>query len=208
MAHHWCAILILATVGMFSPDCHAATSMAPKAKLELTGQPQTIASTKWSYYFNANTRNGSGARVTFSVRNKPDWLKFNTLTGELSGTPDRPGIFRNIAITVSDGTTTAAMTPFSIAVTGPSKNNAKAIVSWSPPLKNTDGTVFNNSAGFIIYYGTSATSLKSVVTVGSRTATSYTLTGLTKGLTYYFAVAAINDMKMEGPRSAVASLKL
>ena len=56
--------------------------------------------------------------LTFSVTNPPSWAAFDTSTGELSGTPgDKyPGTTQDIVISVSDGTETASLPPFSITV--------------------------------------------------------------------------------------------
>jgi hypothetical protein len=60
----------------------------------------------------------SGGTLTFSVQNMPSWATFSTATGELQGTPASAnvGTFANIVISVSDGKTSAALVPFSIAV--------------------------------------------------------------------------------------------
>lgn len=176
--------------------------------LTITGQPQLSISMGSAYYFNANTT-GTTKTVTFSIQNKPSWAIFNTVTGELSGTPDTVATFSNIGISASDGQSSATMKPFSIVVTGTgATNNIVATVSWTAPTSNTDGSAFNNPSGFVIHYGASSSALNQSVTIGSSTARSYNLTGLSKGSTYYFAVAAINAMNMEGELSAITSITL
>ena len=60
-----------------------------------------------------------------------------------------------------------------------------------------------------IYYGTDAADLKNMVNKIGLTATpgspELTLTGLTKGVTYYFAVTAVNETGDESDRSEVMS---
>jgi hypothetical protein len=49
--------------------------------------------------------------------NAPSWANFNAATGELSGTaPSGAHFYPNIVISVSDGTNSASLAPFSIAV--------------------------------------------------------------------------------------------
>ena len=161
-----------------------------------------------SYYFNANTT-GTTRAVTFSIQNKPSWATFNTTTGELSGTPDKVATFSNIGISATDGQASATMKPFSIVVTDSGTSNKVSVtVSWAAPTNNTDGSTFSNPSGFVIHYGTSSSALNQSVSIGSYNARSYNLSGLTKGLTYYFAVAATNTTNVEGELSAITSITL
>lgn len=186
----------------------SVTTATSTGTLTITGQPQLSISLGAAYYFNANTT-GTTKTVTFSIQNKPSWATFNTLTGELSGTPNEVATFSNIGISASDGQSTAKMKSFSIVVTDAgATNNVVATVSWTAPTSNTDGSTFNNPSGFVIHYGASSTALNKSVTIGSSTARSYNLAGLSKGSTYYFAVAAINTMNMEGELSAIKSITL
>jgi fibronectin type 3 domain-containing protein len=67
--------------------------------------------------------------------------------------------------------------------------NARVTLSWTAPA-STGGLPIS---GYIIYAGTSPDGETGALVNGSRvTATSYTVTGLTNGTTYYFKVAAIN----------------
>ncbi|MGD0887035.1 MAG: fibronectin type III domain-containing protein [Thermodesulfovibrionales bacterium] len=59
---------------------------------------------------------------------------------------------------------------------------------WNPPTTNTDGTPLTDLAGYIVYYGTASRNYPQNVPVGI--VTTYTVSNLTDGLTYYFAVAA------------------
>ena len=187
----------------------SSQASAVTTALSITGQPPTSISMGSTYYFNANTSGGSGKTVAFSIQNKPSWATLNTVTGELRGTPDAAGTFSNIVISASDGQSTAKLPAFSILVNGTSSSNkATVTISWAAPGNNTDGTTFDNPAGFVIHYGTSASSLNQSVSIGSYSARSYNLTGLSKGTTYYFSVAAINTNNVEGERSAVTSIAL
>ena len=61
-----------------------------------------------------------GATLAYSIANQPSWADFSTTTGALTGTPTNADVgstTSGIVITVSDGTLTAALPAFSIAVT-------------------------------------------------------------------------------------------
>ena len=68
------------------------------------------------------------------------------------------------------------------------------LLSWEPPL--SDGGY--NITGYRIYVGTDQLNLKLATT--TKAVTSYTLTGLTNGVTYYVQVLAINGFG-PGPRT-------
>ena len=71
--------------------------------------------------------------------------------------------------------------------------NQSVALSWSPP--SSGGSVTYN-----IYRNGSTTPLASGVS-----STSYTDTGLTNGVTYTYAVSAVNSANQEGPQSASAA---
>lgn len=79
-----------------------------------------------------------------------------------------------------------------------------ATLSWTPPIKNTDGTTLTNLAGYRISYGTSATALTQAVQVANPSATSYMLSSLAPA-TYYFTVRAYTSNGTESAQSAVVS---
>jgi hypothetical protein len=61
-------------------------------------------------------------------------------------------------------------------------------LSWDAPTENTDGTRLTDLAGYNIYYGTAAGDYSNSINVGKNT--TYQVTNLRDGLTYYFAVTA------------------
>ncbi len=80
-------------------------------------------------------------------------------------------------------------TPSGLAVAA---GNGQVALSWSAAA---------NAASYNVYYATSSGVSKSTATKGPTvTGTSTFVTGLTNGVTYYFAVAAINS-NSEGPLS-------
>ena len=76
--------------------------------------------------------------------------------------------------------------------------SAQVTLSWDPNKEN-------NIAGYKIYYGNSSGNYGSNVDVGNRT--TYTITDLESGKTYYFVVAAYNTNGSESSSSAEVSHK-
>src|ERR1700752_896960 len=72
-------------------------------------------------------------------------------------------------------------------------------LSWNAPTKNADGTALADLAGYKLYYGQNTRQVSGVyaftVDIGNRN--SYTLSGLTDGALYYFAVTAYDSSQNE-----------
>jgi hypothetical protein len=157
-----------------------------------------------AYTFQPTASDPDGDALTFRVDNKPAWAAFDTSTGRLSGTPllADVGTAANIVITVSDGKSSVSLTAFSISVVQTS--NGTAVVSWTPPTTNIDGTTLTDLNGFRIAYGNSSSNLDQSVSVTNAGLTSYTVNNLTSGQ-WYFAVFAVNSAGTESGISNVAS---
>jgi hypothetical protein len=186
-----------------SPADSAATSTA----LEISGQPSTVAVANAEYSFRPAASGVAGETLTFSVQNAPAWATFDPATGTLSGTPSSAdvGTYSHVSIGVSDGTASAELAAFSITVTA--EGTQPVTISWAVPTTNTNGTRSTNLAGYHIYYGASAETLDRVVTVYSADVTAHVFNNLASG-TWYFAVTAFNEEKVESDLSAVAKLTL
>jgi hypothetical protein len=78
-----------------------------------------------------------------------------------------------------------------------------AVVSWTAPTTNDDGSPLLDLAGFKVAYGTSSTALTQTALVDDNTRRSYTLPALAPG-TWYFAVRAYNSQQAESADSNVA----
>jgi hypothetical protein len=190
-----------------SPFTISVTSPAPPPAPKISGQPPTSVNVGATYTFTPTASDSAKRTLTFSIKNTPSWAKFNTSTGQVSGTPGAAyaGTYPNISISVSDGTATASLTAFSIAVNQIS--NGSATVNWTPPTNNADGSTLTNLAGYRIHYGTASTSLTQTVQVTNVGLTSYTLTNLTGGA-WYFGVSAYTSGGEESPLSTVVSKKI
>lgn len=89
------------------------------------------------------------------------------------------------------------------APTPPAAKSGSATLSWIAPTQNTDGSPITGLSGYHIYYGTNADALRTTITVGGGSSTTYTVSGLSPG-TYYFSVVAYNA---EGVDSADSNLE-
>lgn len=170
----------------------------------ISGTPVTSLNAGTAYNFQPTASDPDGNALTFSVQNKPAWAAFDASNGRLSGTPAAAdvGTFANIVISVSDGTASAALPAFSIAVTQVA--NGSATLSWTPPTQNTDGSPLTDLAGYRIHYGTSAASLSRTVQIANPGIASHVVVDLSPA-TWYFAVKAYNSKGVESDLSNVAS---
>ena len=170
----------------------------------ISGQPSTSVNVGAAYSFTPTATDSAGKPLTFSIQNPPSWASFNSVTGQLAGSPTATyaGTYSNIVISASDGTAQAALPAFSITVNQVS--NGTATITWTPPLYNVDGSALTNLAGYRIYYGTATNSLNQSVQVANVGAASYTVSNLTSG-TWYFGVTAYSTSGLESALSNLAS---
>ena len=96
----------------------------------ISGTPATSVVAGTMYSFTPTASDPNGESLSFTIRNRPTWATFTPTNGRLQGTPpaDSSGRYTGIAISVSDGTTTVALAPFSIAVTLAAGNTAPEIL--------------------------------------------------------------------------------
>jgi len=189
-----------ASLAPFSITVTGVTNTPPT----ISGTPSTTGTAGNAYSFTPTAADVDKNPLTFSIQNLPSWATFNTTTGQLSGTPmaSAAGTYSNIVISVSDGTATASLAPFSIIVTQIS--SGAATVDWTPPTSNTDGSVIANLAGYKIYYGTTSTTLNQSVQVANAGLASYVVSNLSSG-TWYFGVTAYTSDGSESRMSNVAA---
>jgi hypothetical protein len=170
----------------------------------ISGHPSTAVNAGMAYSFTPTAADANNNRLSFSIRNMPDWAKFNTASGTLSGAPAAAdvGTYANIQISVSDGRAIVALPAFTVAVNQMSAGNAA--LDWTPPTENTDGSVLTNLAGYEVHYGTSPDKLTQIVKLANPGLTSYVVDNLTTG-TWYFAVTSYAASGTESSNSGVVS---
>ena len=197
------------------------------------GSPASTIAENSNYFFQpwVSIPAASRPNLRWTIYNKPYWASFNTSTGQLTGKvyAAQVGTYKSITITASDGITHAAMPVFAITVTGagaassnpPSTNPppsssppapsssppaaaGTASLSWAAPTTNIDGTPLTNLAGYIVSWGTSAGALTHTARVATASTASYKVTNLSPG-TWYFDIAAYNNVGLQSPLSSVVS---
>jgi Putative Ig domain len=177
---------------------------APNRAPTISGTPSTSVNAGSAFAFRPTAADADGDTLTFAISNRPAWATFNAATGQLAGTPTATsaGTYSNIVISVSDGTASAALAAFSIAVVDVSIG--AATLTWTPPTTNTDGSTLTSLAGYRIVYGTSAASLTQTIQLGNAGMSSYVVENLAPG-TYYFAVRVYTSSGAESANSNVVT---
>jgi hypothetical protein len=102
--------------GITGPETNT-TSSPP----QISGSPPSSVIAGSSYSFTPTASASSGGTLTFTVTNMPAWASFDTTSGSLTGTPPLASVgnYTNISISVSDGQSSASLSPFSINVVAP-----------------------------------------------------------------------------------------
>ena len=176
--------------------------------LSIGGTPGASAVLGAYYGFTPTVVAEAGDRLTYAVTNKPAWAQFSTTTGTLAGTPGvgSAAVDGGIVISVSNGRARAALPPFSIDVSpaiGGKVPAGIAYLTWVRPKFNTDGSLFDDLAGYSIRYGQHPTALRQELSVGAAS-TAALIENLPAG-TWYFEIAALNASHVSGVFSAPPS---
>ena len=124
----------------------------------------------------------NSAQLSVSVN--PTGLAAGSYTGTVTVSVKKGGtISVPVTVTVTSGSTTSSTSP-----TLSSSSATTATLSWAPSTST-------NLAGYKVYIGTASGVYSSSLTVGNTT--TYTVSNLGVGHTYYFAVAAYNTSGSE-----------
>jgi hypothetical protein len=170
----------------------------------ISGHASTAVNVGAAYSFTPTAGDANKDKLSFSIKNQPDWAIFNRASGGLSGTPMAVdiGTYANIQISVSDGKASAVLPGFTLAVNQMSSGNA--VLDWVPPTENTDGSVLTNLAGYNVRYGRSPDKLTQVDKLTNPGLTSYVVDNLSTG-TWYFAISSYATNGTESSNSGVVS---
>lgn len=169
----------------------------------ISGTPPGSVQAGQSFSFTPTASDPDGDSLTFSIQNRPSWMSFNSSTGQISGTPQEANVgnYSNIVISVSDGSLSDALAPFSVSVEAAGSGRGSVTLSWSPPTENTNGTPLTDLVGYAFYWGTSPGSYPNRVQVDSAAITTYVVEDLVPD-TYYFVATAI---KANGTESSFSN---
>lgn len=108
----------------------------------ITGTPSTSVLEGATYSFQPIASDADGDVLSFVVVNLPGWATFDTMTGELSGSPGSAdvGQYAAISILANDGLASTALPPFSITVQG---LNSPPSIGGSPAQTITEGMTYS-----------------------------------------------------------------
>ncbi len=179
-----------------------ATNTAPS----ITGSARGSVVVQDQYSFIPTASDPDGDALVFSISGLPSWASFNTSTGALTGTPDSGdvGVYSNIVISVSDGSLSQSLAPFSIEVVAQGAATGSATLTWVAPTVNEDGSELTDLVGFRIYWGTTPGNYTNSVAVDGADTTSTVINGLVPG-TYEFVATAVNSSGLESAFSGTAT---
>lgn len=143
------------------------------------------------YAFRPSASDPDGDPLSFTVAGLPGWAAFNSTTGRITGTPGGGdvGEYSGIVISVSDGTASASLGPFSVSVVAAALGSVT--LSWAPPTENTDGSALTDLAGYRLYWGPEENDYPNQVELDNPGLTSYVVENLAAG-TYVFTMKSVN----------------
>lgn len=113
----------------------------------ISGSPLSEVIANESYSFTPSVINIDNDQLLFSIENLPAWATFNETTGQLSGVPanNDSGSYDNIVISVSDGSLSVSLAPFSIGVS----TNPWTQLSAMPTGLDNPGVASNGSKIYV-----------------------------------------------------------
>ena len=99
----------------------------------ITGVPSSTVHENSPYSFMPTATDNDDDNLSFSIENQPQWLAFDTATGQLVGVPSNAdvGSYTDITLTVSDGIATQSLAPFTLTVINV---NDAPMISGTPTL--------------------------------------------------------------------------
>ena len=212
-----CALVLVASTLMMGcgGDSGGSAAVGPTqganpgtggSSVTISGTPQSTVAVNQSYSFQPIISGANGSNLTFTADNLPDWLTLDSRTGRLSGTPSVADIGAySVTLRVSDGTSQAQLGPFTVTVVA--VGGGAATLSWTPPARNSDGSVLTDLSGFVILYGRSPSRLDQSISIRNPSVTTYMVENLTSG-TWYFAVVAENSAGVRSAPSTTVSKRI
>lgn len=170
----------------------------------IAGVPAATLAAGVRYSFTPTAADADGEFLAFSIANMPPWATFAPSTGALRGTPAAADIgkYSNVTISVTDGTHTVSLPPFSVEVLATATGSIT--LSWYPPTEREDGSPLDRLGGYKFYWGTSQGDYPNFVSIAHSGIASYVIDNLTPG-TYYLVATAFDAAGLESDFSNVIS---
>ena len=146
---------------------------------------------------NEDIKNGDiiSGIINTSISNPP------TPDDEVVTVPDEVVTIRDEVVTIPDEVVTVPDEVVNTEKTG------VATIMWMPPTENTDGSILNNLAGYVIHYGKTGDTLTESVTINNPGISSYTIENLENNTTYYYAITSVNSSNIQSVYSIIMSKK-
>ena len=104
----------------------------------------------------------------------------------------------------NDSSTTGSATNATSTSNAAPTSTGTATLSWQAPTTDTNGQALTDLSGYVIYYGTSESSLNQTIQLNSIGTQTYVIDNLGPG-TWYFAVRAMASSGAESALSNVVS---
>jgi len=169
------------------------------------GAPAKQVRANEAYSFTPRSAVTGATRPYYQIENRPRWATFYQYSGMLYGVPGNAdvGTYKNIRITLVNGTVKASLPAFSIAV-NPEFTLRSLTLSWMPPLTNTDGTPLTDLAAYRLYGGNTPDSLSLIIELDNAGMTRLFIDSLPPDR-YYFRMSAVNREGVESDLSPLVS---
>lgn len=189
----------------FSIRVNARPAAASNAAPQISGAPAGSVMAGQAYSFTPSAADPDGDLLSFQAQNLPAWLALDPATGRLHGTPSGAfvGSYANIILTVGDGRATAQLPPFAITVAAAPASvddapsgSGSAVVYWTPPDRNVDGTALSDLAGYRVYWSQNPNNLVRHQDMAWAGYLWAYITDLGPG-TWYFSIRAYNSAGVE-----------
>jgi len=173
---------------------------------QISGVPATSAKVGQPYSFQPSATDPNQAALAFSITGAPSWMTLSSTTGRVTGIPTSGdvGTAANIVVTVSNGTSSAALAAFTVTVAAVGTGTGSANLSWIAPTENTDGSALTDLSGYVIHYGTESQNYTSTITITNPGMTQYVVEDLAAGK-YFFSMNTITKGGVASSPSLEAS---
>ncbi len=142
-------LLTLAMIGAALAACgdggSNSSGQAANGAPTISGTPPASVAAGAAYAFKPKAADPNGDPLLFAVDGLPPWASFDSVTGQISGTPTAAdvGTYHGIAIRVTDGTNETALPAFDITVQGAAPSqNAPPQIGGSPSSGGTVGSLY------------------------------------------------------------------